>query len=142
MRDTGLQRKKAGALYSVYREGLEKGLFDSYYKAGYWCANHPAPCYFISAKRASILIGRLQAGDILEELHPSQRRKALDLWAAYNRYVVDHPGNPLSRERILEVLVDEPAPEFYLTAEAARKILRYEIRRRKQARRKRWYEQR
>lgn len=140
MRDTGIQRKKAEALYTVYRKGLDQGLFDSYYKAGHWCASHPAPRYFISAKRASILIGRLQADDILAELHPSLRRKALDLWDAYKRYLADHPDQSLSRERILEMLVEQPAPEFYLTAEAARKILRHEIRRRRQARRKRWYE--
>ena len=138
MKDTGLRQKRAEALYAVYRRGLEEGRFDSLFAAGKWCARQPAPCFYISSKRASLLIGRICAGDRLEDLHRSKRRMAMRLFMDYKQFLSTHPGTPLSRERILEILVDEPAPEFYITGEMARKILREQIK--KARKRKRWFE--
>lgn len=137
MRDTGLKQKKAEALFAVYKKGLDEGRFDSHYAAGRWCARQPAPCFFISAKRASLLLGRVFAGDTLSDINASQRRMVARLLEDYKRYLAEHPGCTLSRERILEILVDEPAPEFYLTGDAARRILREQIK--KARKKKRWY---
>jgi len=63
---------------------------------------------------------------------------AQQLYDNYLKYLNEHPDNTLSRERVLELLVDEPAPEFYITGDAARKILREQIK--KARRRIRWYE--
>ena len=54
----------------------------------------------------------------------------------YLQYLKEHPDNTLSRERVLELLVDEQAPEFYMTGDAARKVLREQIK--KARKRKRW----
>lgn len=72
-------------------------------------------------------MGSIQARYSLITLNSSQRRMARRLWSNYQQYLVSHPDNKLSRERVMEILVDEPAPEFYITADAARKILRGEI---------------
>lgn len=137
MRDTGLKKKKAEALYAVYRRGLDEGRFSSLSAAGDWCSRQPAPCFYISAKRASLLLGRIFAGISLLDLSSSQRRMVWRLHDDYRRYLREHPGTTLSRERILELLVDEPAPEFYMTGDAARRVLRAEIVR--QRKRKKWY---
>lgn len=129
MRDTELKRKKAEALYSVYKQGLQEGRFASLYDAGRCCSRSPAPCFFISAKRASILLGRIYAHISLIDLNPSQRRMVWQLWHNYNAYLADNPECNLSRERILEILVDEPAPEFYITTDGARRLLYTEIKR-------------
>lgn len=129
MRDTELKRKKAEALYSVYKKGLQEGRFASLYDAGRCIAREPAPCFFISAKQASLLIGRINAHISLINLHASTRKLAWQLWFNYKAYLEKHPDNTLSRERILETLVDEPAPEFYISTEGARKMLKESIRR-------------
>ena len=134
MRDTGLNRKKAEALYAVYRRGLDKGCFDSMFGAGKWCARQPAPCFFISAKRASLLVGRILAGAPLGDLNASNRRMAWQLHNDYRRFLKEHPGTTLSRERIMELLVDSPAPEFYISTDGARKMLSMEIKRRRRMR--------
>lgn len=126
MRDTELKRKKAEALYSVYKRGLEEGRFDSLFGAGRFCATHPAPCFFISARQASLLLGRIQSKVSLIGLNESQRKMAWQLWFNYQRYLREHPETTLSRERILETLVEEPAPEFFITGDAARRIIRQE----------------
>lgn len=128
MRDTELKRKKADALYSVYKKGLQEGRFSSLYDAGRSISRSPAPCYFISAKRASLLIGRISARISLIGLNDSQRRMAWQLWHKYQEYLAAHPDNTLSRERILEMLVDEPAPEFYISTDGARRLLCEQIR--------------
>lgn len=51
------------------------------------------------------------------------------LWKNYTAYLDAHPGCGLSRERILEILVDEPAPEFYISTDGARRLLYGEIKR-------------
>ena len=137
VRDTGLKQKKAEALYAVYKRGLDEGRFDSLYAAGRWCARQPAPCFYISAKRASLLLGRVFAGETLTDINASQRRMVVRLMGDYERYLKEHPDNSLSRERILEMLVDEPAPEFYMTGDAARRVLREQIK--KARKKKRWY---
>lgn len=128
MRDTELKRKKADALYSVYKQGLQQGRFVSLYDAGKRISREPAPCFFISAKQASLLLGRISARVSLINLHASTRRMAWQLWFNYKAYLSSHPDNTLSRERVLEILVDEPAPEFYITTDGARRLLNERIR--------------
>lgn len=138
MKDTGLRNKKAEALYRVYRRGLSEGRFNSMYEAGAWCAKQPAPCYFISAKAASLLIGRLMSNVSLVDMHSTKRRLTWKLYEDYQQFLAEHPDTKLSRERIMELLVDRPAPEFYITGDYARKILRKEIR--KARKRLGWYD--
>lgn len=128
MRDTELKRKKAEALYSVYKQGLQQGRFATLYDAGRCIAREPAPCFFISARQASLLLGRISARVSLINLHASTRRMAWQLWFNYQHYLHTHPDNTLSRERILELLVEEPAPEFYITTDGARRLLHERIR--------------
>lgn len=131
VRDTGINRKRAEALYYVYRRGLAEGRFATMFEAAKWCVRQPAPYFYISSKRASILVGKLLAGEPLSKFHSSTRRMARRLHADYLRYLEEHPDNTLSRERIMELLVDRPAPEFYISSERARKILREERKRRR-----------
>jgi hypothetical protein len=138
LRDNGLTRKKAEALYSVYKRGLKEGRFDSMFGAASWCARQPAPCFFISSKSASLLVGKMIAGSTLSECHESQRRMVRQLYADYLRFLEENPGTSLSRERIMELLVDRPAPEFYISTDGARKMLRGEMKRRR--RRLGWYD--
>lgn len=129
MRDTELKREKALALYSVYKKGLQEGRFTSLSDAARAVARANAPRFFISAKRASLLIGRINAHISLMNMRPAVRRLAWQLWFNHRAYLSEHPDNNLSRERIMEILVDEPAPEFYLDHEGARKMLHQEIKR-------------
>lgn len=137
-KDTGLKKKKAEALYATYRRGIDEGRFDSMFGAGAWCSRQPAPSFFISAKRASILVGRVLAGESLAGCNASQRRMVRQLYADYLRFLEEHPGTTLSRERIMELLVDRPAPEYYISTDGARKVLCMEIKRRRK--RLGWYD--
>ena len=137
MKDTELKRLRDAALYREYIRGLEAGRFASLWEAADYIVRQPAPQYFISAREACRQIGVIRSGRDTRPLHSSSRRRAEHLLALYRQYVRDHPGCALSRERVLETLVESPAPEYYIGREAARAVLRREIRKR----RKKWAEQ-
>lgn len=127
MKDTELKRLRDRDLYEVYRRGLEEGRFVSMRDAADYVRQQPAPQYYISSREASLQIGRIEARISLIGLNALSRRR---IWRLYDNYVAflnDNPDTELTRERILEILVDEPAPEFYIGAEMARKILQQEI---------------
>lgn len=129
MRDTELIRAKEEAIYAVYKRGLEEGRFKSFREAGEWVRSQPAPRFFIDSRTASLLLGKIHSQSFLMGLHPSSRRLILQLDERYRAYRRDHPGSVLSRERVMELLVEEPAPEFYITGDAARRIIRKVIKR-------------
>ena len=128
MRDTELKRKKAEALYSVYKRCLEEGHFASMREVARYASKQPAPRFFIEAKIASDLVGRISRKVSLINLNSNSRKQVWQLHGMYQKYLAEHPDCQLSRERIMEILVDEPAPEFYITTEGARRLLYGEIR--------------
>ena len=126
MRDNELKQRKRRDLFALYKKGLQEGRFTSMRDAGTILSRHPAPCYYISPEQATLLIGRILDNRSLMDLHASQRRMVWQLYREYKEYLLKHPDTKLSRVRIMNELVDRPAPEFYMTNEAVRRILREE----------------
>ena len=124
MRDTRLKQMKRQDLYSIYRKGLVDGQFSSMRDAGLWICTQPAPHYYVSPEFASWLVGRIIAGQSLDDLNPSTQRMARQLYRNYEEYLRYHPDNKRSRVEIMNELVDQPAPEFYMTPDAIRRALR------------------
>ena len=126
MNDMTLKRKRDEAIYACYKEGLEQGCFNSWRDAGDWVSQHGAPQYFVSPKLASRLVGQIINRTSLMHLNNSSRQLAWDLYIRYNSFVRANPKSGLSRERILEEILCEPAPSFYLSPESIRKIIKAE----------------
>lgn len=131
MRDTELKRMRDSALYRVFVRGLEEGRFRTLREAAEYCRRQPAPEFFISAREASLHIGKIISGVSLINLNDWSRRKVWDLYGMYTTWLLEHPGTVLTRERILEELVCLPAPHFYLGVEMALKILKREGKKRR-----------
>lgn len=127
MRDTKLKQRKRRDLYSLYKIGLNEGRFSSMREAGVWLSRQPAPCYYISPEEACKLIGRILGGRGLEDVNSSTRRMVWALYRNYKEYLYKHPKSRKSRVSIMNELVDQPAPEFYMTSDAIRRALREEI---------------
>lgn len=127
MRDNKLKQRKRRDLYTLYKKGLEEGRFTSMRDAGAYLCRQPAPCFYISPETASLLVGKVLDNRGLNGLNSSTRRMAMQLFRDYKEYLYKHPQNKRSRVSILNDLVDRPAPEFYMTADAVRRMLREEI---------------
>lgn len=121
-------REKSRALYSEYLKGLGGGQFTSMRDACRQIACRKAPHFFIDPKRASDYIGSLLAGGELSGLSELQAKKIRRLYDDYLEYIREHPGTQLSRLQVMVILVDRPAPEFFMTPDAVRRVLRKEIR--------------
>lgn len=133
-RNAQLKKMRDAALYEIYLRGLEEGRFASLCEAADYVIRQPAPRFYISATAVRKHISNQTIWKDSEGRDtPSQRRDFI-LNERYKAYLKEHPDCQLSLEIILEILVQEPAPEFYIGPEAARQILRREINKR----RKRW----
>lgn len=129
MRNMEIIRAREKAIYETYRRGLEEGRFASFRDAGEWVVRQPAPRFYIEARTVSLLVGMMERGKCPHRLHASSRRLVRQMLDNYRAYMEAHPDCGMSRERVMELLVEEPAPEFYITGDAARKIIRKEVRR-------------
>lgn len=138
MKDTELKRQRDSDLYDVYMKGWDNHSFANWSQAADYVIKQSAPRFYVSPREVSLAIGKLQRGISLIALSSSSRRRIWQLIDNYEAYLAEHPDNKLSRERVLEILVDEPAPEFYLSWRSAREILRKEFLKR---RKKKWYGQ-
>lgn len=124
MKDTELKRQRDEALYRVYKQGLRTQHFMSMHEAADWCRMQPAPKYYLSSKNLVNYIKMLQCGYQLNSLHASTRRKVKHLFRMYIEYRKTHPESAtMSKDSICEILVDEPAPEFYIGHDLAILIL-------------------
>ena len=127
MRCTYLKRQRDSAIYDCYKRGLEEGRFTSLFSAARYIMKQPAPRFFIEGRTASLLVGRLLSGKPIGNVHESTRRIAEKLKGDYLEYLKDNPGNKMPMRWVLEILVERPAPEFFLGWRSIMYILEREI---------------
>lgn len=123
MKDNYLKEQRGEDLYRVYVDGLQSGRFVTMRDAADYARGQKAPRFYISAEKASLLVGRIIAKTSLITLNSLSRKRAWELYDRYEAFMRKNPDNGLCRVRIMELLVEEPAPEFYIGSEMARKIL-------------------
>lgn len=132
MKDTELKRKRDRDLYATYVRCLGERGFSSTDEAADYARMQQAPQFYISARSASLTIGRIMAHCSLIGMNATSRKRIWTLYDRYKAYLADHPGCTLSREVILEEIIDGTAPEYYISFDSARRII---INERRKARR-------
>lgn len=81
----------------------------------------PASRFWTSAERANVVITAIEHGDDLKSMRPNKREMFMEI---YNRYVERRKEYPeLSRPRVIELVIEEPAPQFYMAPASARVII-------------------
>lgn len=127
MKDTELRQRRDKALYEVYKQGLENGCFLTLEEALDYLLRQPAPCFFLDSTRLSVYFGQIEANISLIKMHSSSRRR---VWCLYDRYVAfrkENPHNDIARAQLCEILVAEPAPEFFLSRRAIRQVIQQQV---------------
>ena len=128
MKDTELKGMRDRDLFRCYQKALKENDFQNQWEAIEYVRRHPAPRFYISSKACSLLLGKLFAGERLEQMHPLSYKRIKQLEKMYKTYVSGEAGmKGLSRERVCEILVDMPAPEFYVSNRYATRIINKEI---------------
>lgn len=121
-RDNELHR----SFMEVLRTGGDMPLRDMFGAA----AARPSSRFWVSETRAAIVIGAMMRGREPERMYSKRREMFAEI---YRRVCEKMAADPtLCMTHAVNRTVNEPAPEFYLTAESARSI----IYRRRQRRRR------
>lgn len=133
MKDTELKEARDRDLFLCYQRALRENNFRDQWEAIEYVRRCPAPRFYISSKSCSLLLGKIFAGKRLERMHPLAYKRIRHLTDMYKTFVSGENGKKgLSRERVCEILVDMPAPEFYVSHTYATRIITKEIRRHNQ----------
>lgn len=92
----------------------------------------PTRRFWISEGRAAIVISAMMKGDTLENMGPLKREMYNEIYSRVIKLREKKPDLPIIQ--LVEMVVEQPAPKFYLTPGSA-KVLICKIR-------KQWYYQR
>lgn len=127
MKDTMAQSKELReardrSLYEKYVSSLESHHFAGREEAAEFARNCPAPRFFISAKTLSNHIGAMMSG-MAVCVKSEKRRMIRELYDRYIRFRDSHRDCGYSRERICEILTEQPAPSFYIGLSSACHII-------------------
>jgi len=92
--------------------------------------NTPASRFWVSAERAMVVVARMYKGDTLVDMRPQKREMFREIFKRVGQLRKQMPTTPLLH--IVEMVVAQPAPKFYITPQSA-KVIICRIRRRKHA---------
>lgn len=132
-KDTELHMERDMELYRVYLRGLREQHFSSLDEAADWVRMQPAPRFYISSKPLVSYIGARTNGTRPQKMFSQNEKKMKCLYNMYLDYIEQNPNHGMSREYICDILVDQPAPCFYISRESARRIIQRERKRYREA---------
>lgn len=119
-------------LLSAYRTQLASCKYISMPEIYQKVVNMSAPRFYVSETRAAVAITKILKGDKLLYMRPTKREMFFEI---YRRYLIKKEKYPhLSLPHILNIVTEQPAPKFYLTAGSAKIYI--------QKAKKKWLEER
>lgn len=85
-------------------------------------ASHtPASRFWVSERRAMMVISKMLKGDTLDSMNPKRREMFQEIFRRVKRILEAEPGISLIEASFR--VVNSPAPEFYLTPQSARTMI-------------------
>lgn len=114
MRNTDLREEKDRELYDLYVQCLREHKYASLKEIADWVRVQPASKFYVSAKSLVNYIGAILYGKKSTKMYELNGEKMNLLYEKYLQFMDENPHCALSRERICEILVDEPAPSFFI----------------------------
>ena len=126
MGNTELKSERDEALYYAYRRVIAENNYMTQREAIEAAINSEAPQFFIPSKALSLHIGRIRRNCPQPRQNMATKRKLGELYDRYVRFMEENPDTKMRHYEICEMLVEQPAPEFYISAEMAKRIIRRE----------------
>lgn len=102
---------------------IRERTFRNLQEAADWVRFQPAPKFYISSKSLVNYIGAIANGAHLPNMYSQNRKKVRALYTMYNEFILRDEAKGLSRARICEILVDSPAPQFFIGHDSAVKVI-------------------
>ena len=124
MRDTMLRQQRDSALFESYQMALNTHTFATQKEAVLYVLAHPAPQWFVSSEFcASVLSRWLRGKEAHYKMSKTKTRKFRALLEAYKEARQDPAYSELPLIKICEMLVERPAPEWFLGYDSALSII-------------------
>lgn len=83
--------------------------------------NSPSQRFWVSDTRANIIMSRLRKGDSLPEMNGNKKRMFLEIYRRVCILSEEYPDMSLSE--LTSIVVEQPAPCFYITPQSAKVII-------------------
>lgn len=130
MRDTMLRQQRDTALFRAYQEALGACTFSNQREAVDYVRLHSAPRWFVSKEFCAAVISSRIRGRDHYKMGVSKKRKFDALYKLYLKMKGEDEYKDLCLLAVCEIMVETPAPEWFLGYQAASRIIQEQINRR------------
>lgn len=127
MRDISLRQQRDLELFKCYRKALEENDFSLQREAVDYVRTHPAPRWFVSREFCAAVISSRMRGKDHYKMSKQKRRKFDALFELYKEKKEDPKYCGMRHTELCEVIVEMPAPEWYLEREMAYLIIKEQM---------------
>lgn len=115
-------RERYDDLNNAYKKALSEGNYSTQYDAMAIAVNMPSRRFWVSEDRLVEVINAIEAGRDIRVSHKSPRYEMFhELYRLYLDYKAEHPE--LSKLKICQEIIWQPAPKFYIKPSWGLKIL-------------------
>jgi hypothetical protein len=91
--------------------------------------NSPTPRFYVSAPRASVVIAKIEKGEDISYMRPTKKEMFYEIHRRFTKLKDKFPKRSICQ--IIEDIIEQPAPKFYLTPGSAKIMI--------QKAKKKWY---
>lgn len=84
-------------------------------------ANQPAKRFYVSEKRAAVVVGKLMRGEDIGDMRPQRKEMFFEILRRVNELSKVRTNTSVSK--LVAEVVAQPAPSFYLTEGSAKVIV-------------------
>lgn len=118
-----LRKRRDQALFRAYQDALREKDFSDQREAVEYVRKNEAPRWFVSKEFCAAVISSWLRGKEFCKMRPNKRRKFQALFEIYKNMRNEWPYNTLSHVDLCAVIVELPAPEWYLDHQMASRII-------------------
>lgn len=115
------EQERNNELLKAYRQLVLECEYINHAAVFKLLVNQPSPRFWVTDERAAIVVGSMLRGDTLERFNPNKREMFQEI---YRRVVeLKSKDSTLTTNRAAYIVVNQPAPKFYLSPGYAQLII-------------------
>lgn len=122
-----LRKRRDRALFQAYQKALQENEFSDQREAVDYVRKNEAPRWFVSKEFCAAVISSWIRGKEFCKMRVNKRRKFQALYEIYQKLKQEFPYSSLNHLELCGVIVDLPAPEWYIDHQLASRIITEQI---------------
>ena len=127
MRDMMLRECRDKALFLAYQKALQENEFSDQRHAVDFVRKSEAPRWFVSKEVCAAVISSWLRGKDFCKMRTNKRRKFEALFDIYRKLKAEFPYSAMNHLELCGVIVEMPAPEWFIDHQLASRIITEQI---------------